>query len=179
MTEEFNLSKKFILDACCGVKYMWYNKNHPNVIYNDIRQEEKGFIPFNNTKNLSVNPDVIMDFRKLDFPDKSFKLVVFEPPHLSSLGKNSKFRKIYGALDKETWKEDIRKGFEECLRVLDDYGILEFKWSDYEIKFKEVLALFSIQPLFGNTTNYKATSKTKWFCFMKIPKEIKKEHEKK
>jgi len=101
---------KFILDACCGVKYMWKNKNHPNTIYNDIRTEEKGFIPFNNTKNLSVRPDTNYDFRDLKFKNKSFKLVVFEPPHLKSLGENSKFRKIYGCLNKETWKDDIRKG---------------------------------------------------------------------
>jgi len=162
---------KFILDACCGVKYMWKNKNHPNVVYNDIRTEEEGFIPFKNTKKLSVKPNTNYDFRNMGFKDKSFKLVVFEPPHLASLGENSKFRKIYGCLNKETWKEDIKKGFEECLRVLDDYGILEFKWSDYEIPFREVINLFPIEPLFMNITNYKATSTTKWFCFMKIPEE--------
>jgi len=43
-----------------------------------------------------LNPDYIMDFRKMNFPDKVFKLVVFEPPHLRSLGKNSYFRKKFG-----------------------------------------------------------------------------------
>lgn len=34
------MSNKFILDACCGPKAMWYNKNHPNAIYIDNRYEE-------------------------------------------------------------------------------------------------------------------------------------------
>lgn len=28
-------NNKFILDACCGPKHMWFNKNHPNVISGD------------------------------------------------------------------------------------------------------------------------------------------------
>ena len=40
-------------------------------------------------------------------------------------------------------------------------------------EFAEVLKLIEHEPLFYNTTNYKATSITKWFCFMKIPKVAK------
>lgn len=105
----------------------------------------------------------------MNFPDKKFKLVVFEPPHLKSLGKNSFFRMKFGCLDKNTWQDDLQKGFGECWRVLEDYGTLIFKWSNSEIPFKEVLKLIPYEPLFYNTTNYKATSVTKWFCFMKIP----------
>ena len=36
------LENKFILDACCGCRMMWNNKQHPNVLYMDIRKEEKG-----------------------------------------------------------------------------------------------------------------------------------------
>jgi len=167
------LKNKFILDACCGGKAMWYNKNHPNTIFIDIRKEEKGFMgKKSHDINLEVNPDYIMDFRKMDFPDKSFKLVVFEPPHLSTLGKTSMFRKKYGCLNKETWQEDMKQGFKECWRVLEDYGTLIFKWSNNEIPFKEVIKLAPVKPLFKNTSNLKATSVTKWFCFMKIPKEF-------
>ena len=159
-----NLDNKFILDACCGPKAMWYNKNHPNTVYIDIRRENLG----PHRPNQEVNPDMIMDFRKMEFPDKAFKLVVFEPPHLRSLGKNSFFRKKFGCLNAETWQSDLKKGFSECWRVLEDYGTLIFKWSDSEIPFKKVLELIKEQPLFYNTTNYKGTSVTKWFCFMKI-----------
>ena len=46
MTSKDNvtLSDKFILDACCGGRMMWFNKNHPNCLYIDIRKEEKGYI---------------------------------------------------------------------------------------------------------------------------------------
>jgi len=146
---------------------MWYNKNHPNALYIDIRKEQSGFLGHGRKEEL--NPDYIMDFRKMSFADKSFKLVVFEPPHLRSLGKNSYFRKKFGCLVAETWQSDLQKGFAECWRVLDDYGVLVFKWSDNEIPFKEVLKLIPHDPLFQNTTNNKSTSVTKWFCFMKIP----------
>lgn len=165
------MKNKFILDACCSVKAMWYNKNHPNVVYIDIRKELPGFVK--QRPNQKVNPDFVMDFRKMDFLDKSFKLVVFEPPHLKSLGETSLFRKKFGCLNAETWQGDLKQGFKECWRVLEDYGVLIFKWSDSEIPFNKVLRLIPHNPLFYNTTNYKATFVTKWFCFMKIPEESK------
>ena len=144
------------------------NKNHPNAVYIDIRKEPSGFLGYNRKE--AINPDYVMDFTDIKFPDKSFKLVVFEPPHLSKLGKTSYFRRKFGALNPNTWKQDLSHGFHECWRVLEDYGVLVFKWSNSEIKFKEVLELAPKQPLFANTSNNKATSTTKWFCFMKIPK---------
>jgi len=56
-----------------------------------------------------------------------------------------------------------------CWRVLDDHGVLIFKWSEAEISVKTVLDLFTIEPLFGHTTG--RGGKTKWMCFMKIPGE--------
>lgn len=163
------MKDKFILDACCGPRAMWFNKAHPNTLYIDNRKEPVGF-----GRKEVINPDIIMDFRNMSFSDKSFKLVVFEPPHLSKLGKTSYFRKKFGCLVAETWQSDLQKGFSECWRVLEDYGILVFKWSNSEIPFKKVLSLIPYRPLFGNVTNYKATSITKWFCFMKIPEEVNK-----
>lgn len=160
---------KLILDACCSVRAMWVDKNHPNVIYQDIRKEESGFMGYGRKEG--IYPDIIMDYRQMAYKDKSFKLVVFEPPHLSKLGKTSLFRKKFGALDTLTWQEDLSLAFRECLRVLEDYGILIFKWSDSEIPFKNVLELCPIKPLFQNVTNYKATSVTRWFCFMKTDRQ--------
>ena len=162
------MNDKFILDACCGNRYMWFDKNHPNALYIDIRKEPKGFNK--RRKNEEVNPDFIMDFRDLKFEDKKFKLIVWDVPHLKSLGETSILRKTYGCLNAETWQYDLKQGFKECWRCLEDYGILIFKFNDLEIKFKEVLKYAPCNPLFQNTTNNKATSVTKWFCFMKIPK---------
>ena len=159
------LKNKYILDACCGGRMLWFNKKHPNTIYIDNRIAEKGHI--DHRPNHEVKPDVVMNFTNLEFKDKSFKLVVFDPPHLKTLGKNSRFAKTYGSLNAETWQYDLNKGFNECWRVLEDYGILIFKWNEEEISSDTVLSLFLEKPLFGHTTGSK--SKTKWFCFMKIP----------
>ncbi len=161
------MKDKFILDTCCGPREMWFNKKHPNALYIDIRREEKGFSK--HRRNLNIQPDEIMDFRDLKFQDKKFKMVVWDPPHSKTFGKTSEKRKKYGVLNKETWPYDLQKGFKECWRVLDDWGVLVFKWNDGEIPFKQVLNLFHTEPLFGNTSNNRKTSTTKWFCFMKIP----------
>lgn len=171
--------KKFILDVTCGVRSIWFNKNHPNALYLDIRKEEKGFIQ-QGASNYEVNPDMIMDFRDLKFPDKSFKLVIWDPPHLKNLSRKSWIRKKYGSLSEE-WENDIKKGFKECYRVLDDFGILVFKWSccadgrkNRDITISQVLKVIPVQPIVGHTTGSK--SNTMWMCFMKIPeeKELKK-----
>lgn len=150
---------KFILDACCSKRMMWSDKNEPHTIYIDNRNEPQN----------KVCPDIVMDFRKLEFPDKSFKLVVADPPHLKTLGETSIFRKSFGVLNAETWHLDLKYMFNECMRVLDDYGIFILKWSDNEISKNKLLKCFFLKPLFYQISSYKATSKTYWFCFMKIP----------
>ncbi|WP_236886162.1 methyltransferase domain-containing protein [Elizabethkingia meningoseptica] len=120
----------FILDACCGGKMFWFNKSHPNVIFQDQRIVETIVVGSGkNARNFECNPDIVADFRNMPYPDNSFSLVVFDPPHFTSLGKNSYMAKKYGVLNKETWKEDIKNGFSECFRVLKDTGILVFKWN--------------------------------------------------
>lgn len=80
-------------------------------------------------------------------------------------------QKVYGYLDKN-YKDDLKNGFNEIMRVLDDYGVLEFKYSDISIPCKEILELFETEPLFGTVTK-KGVNNTYWFCFMKIPTMIK------
>ena len=159
---EDSLDKK-ILDACCGGRWFWFNKNHPDALYIDNRRAEKGHDKYR--VNHSVEPDVIMDFRDLQFPNNTFSLVVFDPPHMATLGDTSKFRRYYGRLEKDTWRDDLKKGFSECYRVLKNDGVLIFKWNESEIKLKEIIPLFPCEPLFGHPTNSKNT--THWICFMK------------
>ena len=79
--------------------------------------------------------------------------------------------KTYGSLIPETWQSDIKKGFDECWRVLEDYGILIFKWNERSMKRKEVIDLIDKKPLFGQTgASNKDKICTLWFTFMKIPK---------
>jgi hypothetical protein len=126
------VEQKFILDACCGGRQFWFNKHQPNTIFIDIRKEEKGYQ--NARPNKEISPDIIADFRKLPFEDKRFKMVVFDPPHIIAKGPTFRMVKEYGWLDKENWREDIKKGFDECWRVLEDYGTLIFKWAEVSVK---------------------------------------------
>jgi hypothetical protein len=155
---------KIILDPCCGSRMMWFDKKNENVVFGDIRDENHILC---DGRVLNVNPDVVMDFRDMPFADNTFKLISFDPPHLERLGESSWMAKKYGKLS-QTWREDLKKGFDECWRVLDDYGTLVLKWNESQIKAREVLAIIDMQPLFGHTTGRQ--SKTIWMCFMKIPK---------
>lgn len=118
------------------------------------------------TRTLHVRPDMVMDFRAMPFPDRAFKLVAFDPPHLVRAGPKSWLAAKYGKLS-EDWRDDLRQGFAECFRVLDEHGVLVFKWNETQVKLAEVLALTPNQPLFGNTSGRKAG--THWLVFMKGP----------
>lgn len=141
----------------------WFDKQNPNVLFADIRNEEHELC---DGRTLEIKPDMQMDFTKMPFADGSFKLVVFDPPHFENLGKNSWMAKKYGVLF-PTWRTDLKAGFDECMRVLEDYGILIFKWNEHRIKAADVIAVFGVQPLFGHTTGNKTN--TIWMCFMKFP----------
>lgn len=153
-----------ILDACCGGKHLWFDKNNPHATFMDIRQEAKGTIKYQ--PNWDVSPNVVASYCDMPFKDKSFRLVVWDIPH--KLKKDSGLIcKKYGFLG-ENYKSDLKQGFSEIMRVLHDYGILEFKYADLEIPVTEMLDLFPQKPLFGTVTK-KGVNNTFWFCFMKIP----------
>lgn len=152
---------KDILDPCCGGRMFWFDKNNPDVLFGDIREESHILC---DGRNFEVSPDIILDFRELPFEDNSFNLIVFDPPHLENLGKSSWMAKKYGVLNYH-WRDDIRQGFNECFRVLKKNAILIFKWSESKIKLKDVLELSPVPPLFGHTTS--KNGKTKWVTFIK------------
>ena len=152
------MTDKLILDACCGSRMFWWNKRHPAEVYNDIRELKTTLC---DGRTLEVSPDTFYDFRDLPYPSDSFKMVVFDPPHLIKAGANSWLATKYGLLS-EDWEKQLKEGFDECMRVLDQYGTLIFKWNDDQIKLSEVLQVFGQKPLFGDIR-----SKTHWCVFMK------------
>jgi ubiquinone/menaquinone biosynthesis C-methylase UbiE len=158
-SEDFNSSK--ILDACCGARMFWFNKTNPSVVFIDNRCEEHILC---DGRKLEIKPDMIMDFTNMTFTDNSFKLVVFDPPHLRELGKNSWMAKKYGVLP-ENWEMVIKKGFDECMRVLEPAGILVFKWNEYQIPVSQILKTINAQPLFGHKSG--KSQQTHWLLFMK------------
>jgi SAM-dependent methyltransferase len=107
---------------------------------------------------------MIADFTNMPFPSDSFALVVFDPPHLAKLGATGKYATSYGRLE-GNWRDDMRKGFSECFRVLRSEGVLVFKWCEYEIPLREVLALTPEKPLFGHISGKR--QQTHWVCFLK------------
>lgn len=151
--------RKKVLDACCGSKMFWFNKSDPNVVYQDNRKFETNL---SDGRKLIINPDIVGDFRHMDFEDNQFSLIIFDPPHLLRAGKDSWLDTKYGKLNRDSWKEDIKKGFEECWRVLDYNGTLIFKWNEDQIKLKEILEICPFKPLFGNKR-----AKTHWLVFFK------------
>ena len=160
---------KLILDACCGSRMFWFDKENPNVEFCDIREvPNHEFYP---NRYIEIKPDTVCDFTDLPFEDNSFKLVVFDPPHLLKAGDTSWLVLKYGKLD-DNWENMIRDGFNECMRVLDEYGTLIFKWSEVDIKVSEIIKVIGTKPLFGHKSG--RLNNTHWMAFMKFPKEGQK-----
>lgn len=151
-----------VLDPASSSRMMWFNKSDERVVFGDNRTLEP--LLLSNGQTIEVQPDLMMDFRNLPFPDESFYHVVFDPPHLKSLGKDSWTAKKYGAL-LPSWQDDIALGFSECFRVLKPHGTLIFKWNEYQIPVTEILALTNAKPLYGHKSG--RASKTHWIAFMK------------
>ena len=153
---------KLVLDPACGSRMMWFDKHDERAVFGDNRIESHVLC---DGRALEISPDVVMDFRDMPFPDESFPLIVFDPPHLLSVGASSWTAAKYGCLSKESWRDDLRAGFAECFRVLKTDGVLIFKWSEVQIPLREILALTPEVPLFGHRSG--KAQKTHWVTFMK------------
>lgn len=151
-------AEKKILDACCGNKMFWFDKDRKDTVYMDNRTLDDTLC---DGRKLKIKPDILGDFRDMPFNNDTFYLVVFDPPHLVKAGENSWLRKKYGVLS-DNWQSDIRQGITECMRVLKPSGTLIFKWNEDQIKLSEILKCIDYKPLFGNKRN-----KTHWLTFIK------------
>jgi len=163
-------TEKKILDVTCGNRCIWFQKNEPHTIYCDKRKEkwEKTFGSTHKVRHLVIDPDIQCDFTDLPFENESFSLVVFDPPHLKDLSENSWTRKAYGTLQ-DDWQTMIRDGFNECMRVLKEDGVLILKWSETQISTRQLInAIGGEKPLFGHHSGKKMN--THWLCFMKLKK---------
>jgi ubiquinone/menaquinone biosynthesis C-methylase UbiE len=166
--EFMDLSNKHILDATCGSRTIWFQKQCPSAVYMDCREEHDTAI-WKSTKNnsvrtLDVEPDVVADFTDMPFPGNTFNLVVFDPPHLVKVGETAWLKKKYGKLP-DNWQKLIHDGFLECMRVLKPFGTLIFKWSEIDIPTRDIINAIGVEPLFGHRSG--KAMKTHWLCFMK------------
>lgn len=124
-----------VLDVACGFRGFYFDKNDPRVLKCDKNPQHM----------------ILCDGRTLD------------PPHLKS-GAGWQVKK-YGKLDKYNFHDDLKRGFEECLRVLKPNGTLVFKWNECQIPLKEILPLCPAKPIIGNRRPNQ--SKTHWILFIK------------
>jgi SAM-dependent methyltransferase len=146
---------------------MWFDKDDERAMFVDKRREThmaKDCSVTNGERQIVIDPDIIADFTNLPFPDASFSLVVFDPPHAARQGNTSWVLKKYGKLV-GAWRDMLRHGFEECFRVLKPDGTLIFKWAETQFPVAEILALTPERPLFGQRCG--KTAKTHWIVFMK------------
>lgn len=161
-----------IFDACCGSRMFWKDKANPNVLYvdNRILNCEAIWTSVNgkSTRYCTVLPDIVADFTALPFADETFWHVVFDPPHLVNVGSTSWMAKKYGKLDKAEWPKMIRRGFDECWRVLKTNGTLVFKWGARDISVERVLSVIGREPLYGHITG--KGHNTLWAAFVKMQK---------
>ncbi|MDU1953690.1 MAG: class I SAM-dependent methyltransferase [Atlantibacter hermannii] len=156
------MSEQTILDMCCGSRMFWHDKADPRAVFMDIREEEHTLC---DGRKLVIAPDTIADFRAVPFPDSSFRVVVFDPPHLVRVGDNAWMGKKYGRLNKETWRDDIRAGLAEAFRVLWPHGVLIFKWNETQIPTRQILELTDEKPIITQRTG--KADKTHWIIFVK------------
>lgn len=172
------MCEKVVLDAACGGRMFYFDKNDPRVLFCDNRTVDTELC---DGRKFTVKPDVECDFTSLPFKDGSFRLVVYDPPHLLRNTGKSKMDDMYGSLNERAaptgyqqikygalysdWRDMLRRGFTECFRVLEPHGVLIFKWNETDIPVKEILKLSPVPPLFGNRSG--KASRTHWICFMK------------
>jgi len=151
-----------ILDATCGARSIWFDKQDKRAVFADAR-EEIHFLC--DGRVLEVRPDEIIDFRHMPYQDNSFYMVIFDPPHLINVGDNSWLAAKYGKLNKQNWQEDIARGFAECFRVLKPNGTLIFKWSEVQIRLSQILSLTPYKPVVGHRSGKQMN--THWISFIK------------
>jgi len=153
-----------ILDVCCGSKMFYFDKQDANVLFCDNRTLETNLC---DGRELKINPQIVCDFRKLPFKNNSFDSVIFDPPHLSNLGESSWMAKKYGKLGVD-WENDLKTGFDECMRVLKSGHTMVFKWNSTQHTASKLIKIFGKKPILGHKSG--KASKTHWMLFYKEKK---------
>lgn len=156
------MSAPAVLDPASGSRMFYFDKHDDRVLFGDIRSEQHVLC---DGRTLTINPDVIVDYRDLPFEDNTFAVVILDPPHLVRAGPRSWQAAKYGKLHADTWEEDIRAAFKECFRVLRIDGVLIFKWNEHQIPVNKILSLTTAKPLIGHRSG--KASKTHWITFLK------------
>lgn len=127
-----------ILDISAGRRAVWFDKNHRDAIYVDIRPE--------------VLPSIVADARALPAEvGEDFDLIVFDPPHKNNAA-SGKMAHNYGHWTAEQIRDIVTGSAREAHRIAKDDALMAFKWNDHTRKLTSVLAWISPwwEPLFGH-----------------------------
>ena len=87
---------KTILDACCGSRMFWFDRQHPDVVFMDCREESHILC---DGRALEIKPDVVGDFRKMPFSDGTFRLVVLPGGRVREIRPSGRFPDINRAAE--------------------------------------------------------------------------------
>ena len=168
-----------VLDATAANRHLWDEKFYEMVLYMDIEPA------------LQIPPDLLGDNTQTGFPDKRFKIEFYDPPHswgatsgiytLKNHEESKAYWKKYDrpayvrktpgyyGLDKYKTKQDllnhVGRAQKELHRILEDGGLLIFKWCEVEVPLREVLKLTPEKPLFGHKVG--KLMRTHWIAFLK------------
>lgn len=164
-----------ILDATCGFRGIWYQKHHPFVTFMDKRMGTFYFtdnapkMKLGNDRRYNINPDIVSEWKDAPFPDNHFDMIIFDPPHLLKKKDGSKSAMMipYGALDRETYKQDLKQGIKKLFNILKPEGIFILKWCENHIPIEEIFKLMPYKPLFGTNTKRKSSHANYWVVFIK------------
>jgi hypothetical protein len=128
-----------IIDLSAGSRAVWFDKNHRDALYVDVRPE--------------VKPDVVADARELPAEiGTGYDLVVFDPPHKNSAASGTMSKRNYGWWTAEQITEIIVGTAKEAHRITRPNALMAFKWNDHTRKLSSVLKLMTPwwEPLFGH-----------------------------
>ena len=162
-----------ILDATCGFKGIWYQKNHPFVTFMDkkkgniIRRSEN--CKLKHQRFWKCNPNVVSEWKDAPFPDNHFDMIVFDPPHLI-VDRNKKLpamAQAYGYLYKDNWRQELKQGIKKLFEILKPEGIFILKWCENSVKVDEIIRLCPYPPMFGSNTKSKGHTENFWILFLK------------
>lgn len=148
-----------ILDLSAGRRAVWFDKNHRDAVYVDIRSE--------------VKPTIVADARSLPAEiGVGFDLIVFDPPHKNNAA-SGKMSHNYGHWTAEQIRDIVTGSAREAHRVATVDGLMAFKWNDHTRKLSSVLTWISPwwEPLFGHGVSgqHRHASMTSWVMLRRRP----------
>ena len=141
-----------ILDLSAGNRAVWFDKNHPDAVFVDIRPE--------------VRPSIVADTRALPAEvGEGYDLIVFDPPHKNNAA-SGKMAHNYGHWDAAHIRSTVIGTAKEAHRVSRHDALMAFKWNDHTNKLSTVLGWMSDwwEPLVGHgvTGQQRHKSMTSW-----------------